>query len=115
MTEQKRAAENPDCEVATRGYVKCVARRLDVMHDMNHNHLPSSLCWLLIAGCCAFGAPITREFSTIEIVIITAIPLFIAFHDFLMHLAVKCDQRRDCNFIQPHTEPPCEPKRECDE
>jgi hypothetical protein len=31
----KKAAENPDCEVASKGYVKCVARR---MTDLKHTH-----------------------------------------------------------------------------
>jgi len=106
--------ENPDCEVATKGFVKRVARKLDTMHNMNHNHLPSCLCWLALGMLYAIVAFLIA-LPIHEIAIISLIPLSISLHDFMMHAAVKNDQRKDCSFMQKHEDPPCEPKRGCEE
>ena len=128
MTEQKRArgrpkkaAENPDCEVATKGYVKCVARKLGEHTHENFKIKMSDgvLAFVGIVGLISIGE---AGYILDQISIPTLLMTFVFFGMYSLvagmvtsHGCTETSYDLDeVKAIQPHTEPPCEPKRECE-
>jgi hypothetical protein len=129
MTEQKRArgrpkkvAENPDCEVATKGFVKCVARKyhenqtiLNMKHRQGSEGVIMSVMWGVISlGCLAWWFAVNDITAQVFCVVsgmlfVNALCVAVGWDDTIR------ESSKRVGFIQPHTEPPCEPKRECDE
>lgn len=117
----KKAAENPDCEVATKGYVKCVARKLGQHTHDNFTVVISSGLFAAISifALVVFGSDhmTINEISIPTILMaFTLLGLYNCLVGLFNFMSTGCS--RDLNEIdniQPHTEPPCERKKECDE
>jgi len=115
--------ENPDCEVASKGYVKCLMRKA-----LGHHHF-QNVPFGVTAFAVIMGGLFTMCLSIGEGYWVTLSPQWFA--PMLMFtlacLVVMIDLMRGdaehvCNntvssitAIQKHEEPPCEPKRECEE
>jgi hypothetical protein len=117
--------ENPDCDVATKGFVKCVARRLG---EHTHTNFSNSL-WLWLFG---IGSAVifmvmyghdtpsyVYENISMPTILITCIIVGLvggvasAISNYFRTEA-SCDLY-EVEAIQKHEEPPCEPKRGCEE
>lgn len=118
--------ENPDCELATKGYVKCLMRK---MTDLKHSHAvcnpdqTENIGWVMAATaavtpfCWMFsvraGAPnMETMFATIfwiSALICLACSLE---HDVRIQKEMTSDHIPD--YLKKHEEPPCEPKRGCE-
>jgi hypothetical protein len=116
----KKAAENPDCEVATKGFVKCVARKLiSGPIDKARGSLYSASIWIILAAVftvvmSGVAPPHTDPFSTLTWAsVLFMISFALGIHDMIFAFNMFCYPEQ-YNYTQPHTEPPCEPKRECE-
>jgi len=124
----KFAKKNPDCEPATKGYVKCVARN---MLDIKHSHeistkdnLNISLGALTMLSSVASAASyIIASVNNIHDIATLMAPIFwmsmIIFAACLLateHTDTKISSVSNCvpDYLKKY-EPPCEPKRGCDE
>jgi uncharacterized protein YacL len=114
----KKAAENPDCEVATRGYVKCVARKTrEHTHD-NPNFVLSygviGLASALLLSWFGAGEKLLSQINIptvlATITIICTCTLVCGLLSSFLRTSESSDMR-DIQTSQPHTEPPCEPKK----
>ena len=130
FTGSKKKPENPDCEPATKGYVKCIARKFhkeQVVGNLKHQqegHLIDCAGWLILS---IFFGIMSFLTSSIYMIIGLFISLgFIADH-FLdyqgAHDTIRCS-RENTEFIQKYIPPEeiqriCEvfnkPKKECEE
>ncbi len=119
--------ENPDCDVATKGFVKCLMRK---MTDIQHTHgttngepaenigiatmaltMASVIGWLVTSK--AEYSNLVTMFATmfwISLVIFTACAFSASVS---IDTAMLSDHIPD--YLKKHEEPPCEPKRGCEE
>jgi len=107
----RKQPENPDCEVATRGYVKCVARNIS-----HHNHKQRCfpiITLLLSVSSVAIWVLSLNQFALGLAIVSTAvlIDLWFVFDNRMETREALLDNPE---AIQKY-EPPCEPKRGCDE
>jgi len=116
----KKAAENPDCEVATKGYVKCVARKLiSCPIDKAEGSLKSATLWMILAAIFTvvmFGisSPHADPFSELTWAsVLFMISFVLGIHD-LIFAFYMFSYPEKYEYVQPHTEPHCERKKECE-
>lgn len=111
-------AHNPDCEPATRGYVKCIARKLDCTLNMGRQYGPSACLWFLLSLIFGIGAVAVWIIGSHDTIyaIIAAVCCLIACHDGLLYCAVKSDQRSNLGYMGKYTPPTpvCEKRKECE-
>ena len=130
MTEPKRKAGrprkvveevNPDCEPATKGYVKCLLRKTrDHSHEQRVTEsgcctLVSAICWVYISlswlwMCVSRGA---YQWGTVHTVVFTiavvcAILTLDRLGDNVVHTC--CITQKEPEVIQPH----CKKKKDCE-
>lgn len=122
----RKQPENPECEVATKGYVKCVARKttdLKHSHDVCNANQTENIGFLTAATAAltAFAwaicvkesaASMQTMFASIfwmSIIICAACSLD---HDVIIQSEMVSDYIPD--YLKKY-EPPCEPKRGCEE
>jgi len=117
----RKQPENPDCEVATKGYVKRVARQYHEQQTVkNMKHRQGSegsimaFMWALVTiGCLAWWfstKDITAQISCVVTGLLFANAMFVA----VGWVDTIRESYKHTDFMQKY-EPPCEPKRGCDE
>ncbi len=109
----KKAAENPDCEVATKGYVKCVVRSVHSVYNFDGCFMKAALADAVVMAAVALWAMMCNISPALVGLIIAIGIVFIAHDVFVSFMLFRTSSDMKC--IQPHTEPPCERKKECDE
>ena len=113
-SKKKPAQKNPDCEPATKGYVKCIARKLvDGPMDKSNGYLCSALFWWIVAVIAMFGG--ARVFETTWPKMVFTVASLLMVHDIIC-LFIELSSSSSQEYIQKY-EPPecCEHKDECGE
>ena len=132
MVEQKRDAsgkfakkkpENPDCEPATKGYVKCVARK-----TMKHTHMvdiDNLLTANFVSNSCVCLISFALIIHILDVdlvsVLLCLIGGFVSLMIVISIMWINAEaETSDVNFevdlhraIKKHTPPECEKKKEC--
>lgn len=116
----RKQPENPDCEPATKGYVKCVARKLiSGPIDKAGGAFNSAIIWMIIAAAftvtmCAISGPHTDPFSTLNWATVAFMISFaLGVHDVVLgYYLFSYPEQYD--YVRKY-KPPCEPKRGCEE
>ncbi len=119
----RKQPENPDCEPATKGYVKCLMRK-SLAHSHAQNVTFGVIASALVIGglltlCLALGEGQTWKalspqwFAPMLMFTMSCLVVMI---DLMRSDAerVCCNSTSGINEIQKY-EPPCEPKRGCEE
>ena len=107
---------NPDCEPASKGYVKCIARALTKhVIDDSDAYVISAVAWLtLTLGF--WGSTGFNFYQSIPITIIGAVMFMLFVHDTLLwylighHATIKAYP-----FMEKYEPPACKEKQECEE
>jgi len=107
--EEMAGFKNPDCEPATKGYVKCLIRKFYEIPI--NNYLPRSAIWILTALCFGAYSVISTSMFTVTLAIISAM---FAINDVLMAFALNCDRNHNLKFVQKYTPPTCKKKDDCE-
>ena len=110
--------KNPDCEPATKGYVKCIARQVsDHRHEQNFipffNCAIAIICWFVIVYAIVIkvAMPETIYWAISAIAIVTALSTF---DGFLNDVGVtNTSNKANCEAIQKYI-PPEEIQRVCE-
>jgi len=122
----RKQPENPDCEVATRGYVKCVARK---MTCIKHTHETANgdateaigIATMVLIFVSIIGWLLASKSETSGMVTMFASIFWTSFVIFLAcacNASVSIDKAELSDYIPDYLkkyEPPCEPKRGCEE
>lgn len=135
MTEAKRGRGrpkkvvepiNPDYEPATKGFVKCIARKLNAhKHTMDFNsilsyHVYSNLFLFVISACVAKMAVDTHDVLLIVVSLLCAgaaiVILCAAANEYVEQSTsdTKNYSGEINKAIQKYEPPTCEPKKECE-
>ncbi len=122
----KKAAENPDCEVASKGYVKRVARR---MTDLRHTHYVSNADQMENIGITTIGLSvfsaclwlIARSGGLPHLETMFASIFWVSVCICITCVASDCKVDVKSNMMSDNVpdylekyEPPCERKKECE-
>lgn len=122
----KVIVKNPDCEVATKGYVKCVGRTVIATSD--HSHCFEDVCttmpviaacaltaflglcgWLLFNGTKdMFGASVSASVFSMAVLLSVFVWVFSGVS------TTSTDKRSIPKTLIKYTPPVCEPKKGCD-
>lgn len=124
----RKQLENPDCEPATRGYVKCLMRKMigaehthNVVGSKQTENIKVALLFMATASFCGwlFGVKMAGVAN------LEAIFASIFWMSITLYLACAITGPVDVNrgrafeyipdCIQLNIDPPCEPKRGCEE
>jgi len=119
--------ENPDCEVASKGYVKCLMRK---MIDIKHTHGTTNaepaenigIATMALSMVSILGWLLTANISTLDNMETMFATMFLVstviFTACAFSASVSIDKAMMSDYIpdylRKHEEPPCEPKRGCE-
>ena len=119
--------KNPDREPASKGYVKCMARKtrldvvLDILEHRQYSLMIQSVAFLIMcvaSGICYWVAPYTSTAQTFMMVVsivtgaivLSRLYKIAGYTDTINHL--KRSEPAEC--IKKYTPPPCGKKEECE-
>ena len=117
---QSRKPENPDCEPATKGYVKCIARK-----TLKHQHKKDSCYGITLLGALvgwfwllgnAMVIPTRQLTETHFYILLAATTVLTLLSIDLVRAEDDCTFTPDTEFpvIQKYEPPTCEKKEECE-
>lgn len=117
----KKKPKNPDCEPATKGYVKCVARNV-IQHDGYQYYYNESGHWQgVLSGACsiilifAWALAMDAKTEPIAAWVIGMSAILCAIMAIEAHCMPKIyAEEREHKSLEKY-EPPCDPKRGCEE